>query len=144
MGADVIKIENAANGDDFCCFQPRLSGEGVPFLWVNRVKKGVALELTNEAAQRLAVELVAPATSSSGIFPAGSWSRSASATTCRNSALVSSTAASPSIAATTAMIDRLGLDPVIQAETGFMSMNDFPGTSQVSAPVLPLRTSPPA
>ena len=127
MGADVIKIENAANGDDFRRFQPHLGGEGVPFLWVNRNKKGIALDLTNEAAQKIAIELVASADILVENFSRGVMDRFGlgyDAMHELNPRLIYCSVSA--YGRDGAMSDRLGFDPVIQAETGFMSMNGFP------------------
>ncbi len=127
MGADVIKIENAANGDDFRRFQPHLGGEGVPFLWVNRNKKGIALDLTNEAAQTIATELVASADILVENFSRGVMERFGlgyDAVHKLNPRLIYCSVSA--YGRDGAMADRLGFDPVIQAETGFMSMNGFP------------------
>jgi formyl-CoA transferase len=127
MGADVIKIENAANGDDFRRFQPHLGGEGVPFLWVNRNKKGVALDLTNEIAQKIAAELVASADILVENFSRGVMERFGlgyDAMHKLNPRLIYCSVSA--YGRDGAMADRLGFDPVIQAETGFMSMNGFP------------------
>ncbi|CCE09793.1 putative Formyl-coenzyme A transferase (Formyl-CoA transferase) [Bradyrhizobium sp. STM 3843] len=127
MGADVIKIENAANGDDFRRFQPHLGGEGVPFLWVNRNKKGIALDLTNEAAQKIATELVASADILVENFSRGVMERFGlgyDAMQKLNPRLIYCSVSA--YGRDGAMADRLGFDPVIQAETGFMSMNGFP------------------
>ncbi|MDE5444855.1 CoA transferase [Bradyrhizobium sp. CSA207] len=127
MGADVIKIENAANGDDFRRFQPHLGGEGVPFLWVNRNKKGIALDLTNEAAQTIATELVASADILVENFSRGVMERFGlgyDAMHKLNPRLIYCSVSA--YGRDGAMADRLGFDPVIQAETGFMSMNGFP------------------
>ncbi|SFJ31752.1 Crotonobetainyl-CoA:carnitine CoA-transferase CaiB [Bradyrhizobium sp. cf659] len=127
MGADVIKVENAANGDDFRRFQPHLGGEGVPFLWVNRNKKGIALDLTNEAAQKIAIELVASADILVENFSRGVMERFGlgyDAMHELNPRLIYCSVSA--YGRDGAMADRLGFDPVIQAETGFMSMNGFP------------------
>ncbi|MBR0854493.1 CaiB/BaiF CoA transferase family protein [Bradyrhizobium liaoningense] len=127
MGAEVIKIENAANGDDFRRFQPHLGGEGVPFLWVNRNKKGIALDLTNEAAQKIATELVASADILVENFSRGVMERFGlgyDAMHELNPRLIYCSVSA--YGRDGAMADRLGFDPVIQAETGFMSMNGFP------------------
>ena len=127
MGADVIKIENATNGDDFRRFRPHLGGEGVPFLWVNRNKKGIALDLTNEAAQKIATELVASADILVENFSRGVMERFGlgyDAMHKLNPRLIYCSVSA--YGRDGAMADRLGFDPVIQAETGFMSMNGFP------------------
>jgi crotonobetainyl-CoA:carnitine CoA-transferase CaiB-like acyl-CoA transferase len=47
FGAEVIKIENATRGDDMRPMgTARVGGEGGPFLWANRNKQSVGLDLS--------------------------------------------------------------------------------------------------
>ena len=127
LGADVIKIENAAGGDDFRRFQPQICGEGVPFLWVNRNKKGMVLDLTNEAARRIAVQLITDADILVENFSHGVMERFGlgyDAMQKLNPRLIYCSVSA--YGRDGAMADRLGFDPVVQAETGFMSLNGFP------------------
>jgi crotonobetainyl-CoA:carnitine CoA-transferase CaiB-like acyl-CoA transferase len=53
FGAEVIKIENADRGDDFRAMrQANLAGEGGPFLWANRNKQSVGLDLSRPEGAR--------------------------------------------------------------------------------------------
>lgn len=62
LGAEVIKIENAARGDDFRRVGPQVApGQSAPFLWTNRNKQGLALDLRNESGQGVAKALIAQA-----------------------------------------------------------------------------------
>jgi crotonobetainyl-CoA:carnitine CoA-transferase CaiB-like acyl-CoA transferase len=61
MGAEVIKIENAKKGDDLRRFQPHIHGESAAFIWANRNKLGVALDLTQKEAREIAKGLIATA-----------------------------------------------------------------------------------
>jgi formyl-CoA transferase len=62
LGAEVIKIENAARGDDFRRIGPQVApGQSAPFLWTNRNKQGLALDLTKEAGREVAKALIAQA-----------------------------------------------------------------------------------
>ncbi len=62
LGAEVIKIENAARGDDFRRVGPQVApGQSAPFLWTNRNKQGLALDLKNESGQGVARALIAHA-----------------------------------------------------------------------------------
>ena len=46
LGADVIKIEKVEGGDDFRRLLPAVSStEGAPFVWGNRNKRSIALDL---------------------------------------------------------------------------------------------------
>jgi len=58
MGADVIKVEPVATGDDTRVWPPfRHPGFGAVFLSVNRGKRSIALDLKTEEGRRLAREL---------------------------------------------------------------------------------------
>ena len=45
FGADVIKIERPVVGDDVRGFGPRIKGESLPFIWLNRGKRSVEVAL---------------------------------------------------------------------------------------------------
>ncbi len=128
LGADVIKIENAVgNGDALRTFQPQLQGESAAFLWTNRNKRSVALDLSHPAAREIARDLIATADVVVENF---------SATVMKRFGLDYATvsAANPrliycSISAygrTGPLADRTGFDPVVQAESGFMALNGEP------------------
>ncbi|VTU36526.1 Succinyl-CoA:(R)-benzylsuccinate CoA-transferase subunit BbsF [Variovorax sp. PBS-H4] len=129
-GADVIKIENALRGDEFRHFQPpepRLGGEGPPFLWVNRNKQSVALDLKSQAGREIALALVDQADvvvenfSGKVMQKLGlGWETLAA----RNPRLVY--CAVSAYGREGPLADRLGFDPVVQAESGFLSMNGYP------------------
>jgi crotonobetainyl-CoA:carnitine CoA-transferase CaiB-like acyl-CoA transferase len=58
LGAEVIKVERPVTGDDTRQFMPMKNGESGYFMYVNRNKRSIALDLKNEAhvgiARRLA------------------------------------------------------------------------------------------
>ena len=59
MGAEVIKIEKADGGDDFRRIRPAITAhEGAPYLWANRNKKSIALDLNQPEARRIARGIV--------------------------------------------------------------------------------------
>ncbi len=63
MGADVIKIEAPVRGDDLRHYPP-LHPElkhGAPFLWNNRNKRSVAIDLKSPEGLKVARELIATA-----------------------------------------------------------------------------------
>ncbi|UZE47865.1 CaiB/BaiF CoA transferase family protein [Rhodopseudomonas sp. P2A-2r] len=127
MGAEVIKIENAAKGDDFRRFQPYLGGESVPFLWVNRNKSGIALDLATDAARDVAKDLIASADVLVENFSKGVMDRFGlgfDQVKEINPRLIYCSVSA--YGRDGALADRLGFDPVIQAETGFMSLNGYP------------------
>ncbi|MQY40378.1 Acetyl-CoA:oxalate CoA-transferase [Streptomyces sp. RB17] len=58
LGADVIKVEHPAKGDDTRAWgPPHAHGEATYYLSVNRNKRSVALDLADEADRRRAAEL---------------------------------------------------------------------------------------
>ena len=57
FGAEVIKIESPNGGDGFRQYPPHRDGEGAPYLWTNRNKDSVALDLKTEAGRLVALEL---------------------------------------------------------------------------------------
>lgn len=139
LGADVVKIENAVvNGDALRTFQPQQKGESAAFLWANRNKRSVALDLTNADACNIARELIATADVVVENF---------SGTVMKRFGLdyASVSPANPrlvycSISAygrTGSLADRTGFDPVVQAESGFMALNGDPdGDPQRTGPAV--------
>ena len=137
LGAEVIKIENPVRGDEFRHFPPyseKLDGEGSPFLWVNRNKKSMAVDLKSEEGRKLVRELVRGADIVVENFSTGVMERfglgyeelaqeQPSLIYCSVSAYGRSGA----------FADRVGFDPVVQAESGFMSLNGFPDREGVRA-----------
>ena len=128
-GANVIKIENSAGGDAFRHFLPpdeRLGGEGAPFLWCNRNKKSVALNLKTDAARAIALALVKDADvvvenfSGKVMASLGLGYETLSAI---NPRLIY--CAISAYGRDGPFAERLGFDPVTQAESGFMSLNGF-------------------
>ena len=58
LGADVIKVENPKGGDFTRLAGPFIDGEGAGFLAVNRNKRSIALDLKQERARQIFLELV--------------------------------------------------------------------------------------
>jgi len=132
MGAEVIKIEKADGGDDFRRLQPPISEqEGAPFLWTNRNKKSIALDLRLPDAQRVAAEITAKSDVVLENFSTGVMARFGldyETLSRSNPRLVYCSVSA--YGRSGALKDRLGFDPITQAESGFMSMNgetDGPG-----------------
>jgi crotonobetainyl-CoA:carnitine CoA-transferase CaiB-like acyl-CoA transferase len=127
LGAEVIKIENAANGDDFRRMGPQIGGQGAPFLWANRNKLGLTLDLSIAAAREVARELIAGADVVVENFTAGVMQRF-------GLDYVSLAATNPKLIYCSVsafrrdghFASRAGFDPMVQAESGFMSMNGYP------------------
>lgn len=137
LGADVIKIENAdAGGDSMRAFEPRLEGESAAFLWTNRNKRSITLNLANADARRIAVELIAKADVLVENFSAKVMSQFG--LDYESMSKINPRLVYCSISAygrEGSLADRTGLDPVVQAESGFMGLNGDEETG-------PLRTGP--
>ena len=58
MGADVIKIEDPAHGDDTRAWAPFVDGWSTYYLGVNRNKKSIALDLKSPAGQALLRDMI--------------------------------------------------------------------------------------
>jgi formyl-CoA transferase len=127
MGADVIKIENAAAGDDLRRFEPSLGGESVPFLWANRNKRGMALDLSCDGARQVVRDLISTADILVENFSTGVMERFGlgyETVKGLNPKLIYCSVSA--YGRDGELADRLGFDTVVQAETGFMSLNGFP------------------
>lgn len=126
MGAEVIKIEKVGRGDDFRGFGPQRDGMGPPFVWCNRNKKSVALDLTKPEGQAIARELAASADVVAENFSAGVMDRFGlgyETLAADNPRLVYCAVSAYGRSGPHA--GRLGFDPIAQAESGFMSLTGF-------------------
>lgn len=146
MGAQVIKVEVPRKGDDLRRYpplHPQLD-QGAPFAWSNRNKKSVALDLKSPQGLALARELIAKADVLVENFSSGVMERlglSHEACLAKNPRLVYCSVAAYSREG--AFADRLGFDPIAQAESGFISMNGYPDREGVRAlsPVMDISTA---
>ncbi len=123
MGAEVIKIEKIGRGDDFRGFGPQKDGMGPPFVWANRNKKSVAIDLTKPEGQEIARALAATADVVVENFSAGVMARFGldyETLRAANPRLVY--CAISAYGRTGPFASRLGFDPIAQAESGFMSL----------------------
>ena len=129
MGADVVKIEAPERGDELRYYPPAVPGleaQGGPFLWSNRNKRSIALDLKSPAGLAVARELVAQADVVVENFSTGVMARfGLDYEACRrlNPRLVYCSVSAYGREGPYA--DRLGFDPVVQAESGFVSMNGY-------------------
>jgi len=130
MGADVIKIEAPGKGDDFRYYppiDPECSELGGAFIWTNRNKRSIALDLKSEAGLRVAKELIATADVVVENFSTGVVDRLGlgyAACSRLNDRLVYCSISA--YGREGAFADRLGFDPIAQAETGYLDMNGYP------------------
>ena len=127
FGAEVIKIESAGEGDAFRHYPPHMDGEGVPYLWVNRNKQSVTLDLKSKAGRQIALELIAKADVLVENFSTGVMERLGldyRAVSRDNPGLIYCSISSYGRSGPYA--GRIGFDPIVQAESGFISMNGDP------------------
>ena len=126
MGAEVIKIE-PPKGDATRGFTPPdLGGESPAFLSMNRNKKGVVLDLGTEEGRRIARDIVAQADILTENFATGVMQRLGldyETLAKSNPRLIYCSISAYGRSGRFA--DRAGYDPVVQAESGLMSLNGF-------------------
>ena len=58
LGAEVIKVERPIAGDDSRGIAPRIEGQSLTFMWMNRGKESVVLNLTDPDALEIIYEMV--------------------------------------------------------------------------------------
>ncbi|MBI5277651.1 MAG: CoA transferase [Burkholderiales bacterium] len=127
MGAEVIKVESAAGGDGFRSYPPSIGGESVPYLWANRNKKSVSLDLKTREGRAVALDLVARADVVVENFSTGVMQRLGldyETLSRDNPRLIYASVSTYGRSGPYA--DRIGFDPVVQAESGFISMTGDP------------------
>lgn len=130
LGAEVIKIENPQRGDEFRHYPPaldKLDGEGAPFLWVNRNKKSVAVDMKTPQGQQLLRDLIKDADILVENFSTGVMERFGLGYEALAKAHPKLIYCSVSAYGRSGpFADRVGFDPIVQAESGFMSLNGYP------------------
>ena len=135
-GSEVIKVEKPDGGDDFRRFRPHRGEIGAPFAWANRNKRSLVLDLTTASGRQVARDLVgradvvienfsAPVMAGFGLGYDDLAADHPHLVYCSVSAY----------GRTGPDADRLGFDPVVQAESGFMALNGPPDQE-------PMRTGP--
>ena len=59
LGADVVKIESpTSGGDSMRAFRPQVAGESGPFIWANRNKRSVAIDLATAAGHKIVLDSI--------------------------------------------------------------------------------------
>lgn len=147
MGADIIKIEAPERGDDFRHYPPvapGITGLGAPYVWCNRNKRSLALDLKSPEGLEIAKALIADADVVCENFSSGVIERfgldyetvkkiNPRIIYCSVSAFGRDGESK----------DRVGFDPITQSESGFIDMNgyaDRPGVRALS-PVMDISTA---
>jgi crotonobetainyl-CoA:carnitine CoA-transferase CaiB-like acyl-CoA transferase len=146
MGADVIKIEAPGKGDDFRHYPPvqaPIEG-GAPYIWTNRNKRSVALDLKSPEGLALARDLIAKADVVVENFSTGVIERLGlgyDSFKGENPGLIFCSVSA--YGRTGPFADRGGFDPIAQAESGFIAMNGYPDRDGVRAlsPVMDISTA---
>jgi crotonobetainyl-CoA:carnitine CoA-transferase CaiB-like acyl-CoA transferase len=146
MGAEVIKIEAPERGDDLRRYPPvhpdlKL---GAPFLWTNRNKQSVAVDLKSKDGLAIVRELIATADVVVENFSTGVMQRfSLDYDSCRKLKPELIYCSVSAYGRDGAFADRLGFDPIAQVESGFVSMNGYADREGVRAlsPVMDISTA---
>lgn len=127
LGARVIKIENPAGGDDTRHIShAALGGETASFLAFNRGKRSITLDLSRPEGRDIALDLIRKADVAVENFTTGVMERLGLGY--ETAAAINPKLVYCSISAygrTGAFARRAGYDPVVQAESGLMSLNGF-------------------
>ena len=147
MGADVIKVEPPERGDELRYYPPAVPGvesQGGPFAWTNRNKRSLALDLKSEHGASIARELISQADVVVENFSTGVMQRFGldyEAVRRINPRIIYCSVSAYGREGPFA--DRLGFDPVVQAESGFVSMNGYADRMGVraSSPVMDISTA---
>ncbi|NUZ06134.1 CaiB/BaiF CoA transferase family protein [Piscinibacter koreensis] len=147
MGAEVVKIEAIGRGDEYRYYPPAHPDDatlGGPYLWCNRNKQSVALDLKSPEGLQIARELIARADVVVENFSTGVMERLGlgyDACKATNERLIYASVSA--YGREGAFADRLGFDPIAQAESGFVSMNGYPDRQGVRAlsPVMDISTA---
>ncbi|MBT6276285.1 MAG: CoA transferase [Chromatiales bacterium] len=128
LGAEVIKVENPAGGDESRQFKPpALAGESTYFMALNRNKKSVVLDLSTPAGKAAATRLADDADVVVENFRPGVMQRLGldyATLSEHNPGLIY--CAISGYGSSGPLATRPGLDPVIQAECGLMAMTGEP------------------
>lgn len=147
MGATVVKVEPPARGDELRYYPPvlpELPERGAPFFWANRNKRSLALDLKLPQAVAVALDLIRGADVLVENFSTGVMDRLGlgwAACQALNPRLVYCSVSA--YGREGPFKDRLGFDPVAQAESGFVAMNGYPDRQGVraSSAVMDISTS---
>src|SRR5918997_4854303 len=128
LGADVVKIENPQGGDDTRGYKPPdWKGLSPAFLCYNRNKRSITLDLNSEEGVRTARDLIDRADIVIENFRTGLMERYGLdyATVSKDNPRLIYLSVS-AYGRTGPFKARAGYDPVVQAESGFMSMTGDP------------------
>ena len=144
-GADVLKVEKPGLGDDMRSLKMAEieGGDSAPFLWANRNKRSVALDLSQPAGRGVAFDLVSKADVVVENFSAGVMARFGldyETVASANPQLIYCSISAAGRDGT--LSTRVAFDPISQAETGFIALNTVPGDPRraLQTPIADLTT----
>lgn len=147
FGADVVKVEAPGRGDEFRYYPPgppELRDQGAPYLWANRNKRSVTLDLKSEAGLAVARDLVRSADVIIENFSGDVMHRfGLDYESCKELKPDIVYCSVSAYGKDGAFAGRLGFDTVAQAESGFFSLNgyaDRPGV-RAGSPVVDITTA---
>lgn len=135
LGADVVKVE-APTGDLSRALSPWVHGEGVPFLALNRNKRSIVLDLKQPTHRQAALQLVAQADVLVESFRPGVMERLGldyATVAAANPRLIYCSVSA--YGQHGAAKDLPGVDGVLQAVSGLMSVTGAPGGEPCKVPV---------
>lgn len=135
LGADVVKVE-APSGDLSRALSPWVNGEGVPFLALNRNKRGIVLDLKQPSHRKAAQELIAQADVLVESFRPGVMARFGldyATVAADNPRLIYCSVSA--YGQQGASKDLPGVDGVLQAVSGLMSVTGAPNGDPCKVPV---------
>ncbi len=136
LGADVIKVEHPVTGDETRSRSPKGDRRGAMFLAFNRSKRSIGIDLGTEAGQNLARRLALKSDVVIENFRPGVMARLGLGPDTLRQADPSLIYVSVSAyGASGSMAHRPGLDPVLQAESGMMSITGPIGGSPTRHPL---------
>ena len=135
LGAEVIKIEKADGGDDFRKLRPKVGhDQSGPFVWTNRNKRSIAIDLKQASGVAVARDIIAKSDIMLENFSTGVMEKFGlgyDAMAALNPRLIYCSISA--YGRSGPLKDRLGFDPITQAESGFMSMNGETGRAGMRA-----------
>jgi crotonobetainyl-CoA:carnitine CoA-transferase CaiB-like acyl-CoA transferase len=136
MGAEVIKVE-PPEGDATRGYKPpEIGGESAVFLCYNRNKRSVALDLAKEEGRKVARDIAAHADVLVENFATGVMQRLGldyAALKESNPRLIYCSISA--YGRSGAFAARAGYDPIVQAESGLMSLNGYAGRDPLRTPL---------
>lgn len=139
FGAEVIKVEPCAIGDDTRKWPPLRDGTGAVFLAVNRNKRSLAVDLKTAAGRAIVHKLAARADVVIESYGTGVAERlGIDETTLRalNERLIYCSISG--FGRNGPMAKAAGYDVILQAFSGMMSMTGYPGGEPVRSPISPI------